>query len=84
MIAGYSGVRFAIHSDLEIDKMIEGDGRVRLENPQYGIEYKVAGNTIFVKNLLAQERSLLVKWKNEERLVKLGENETWSYTCGVN
>ena len=28
----------------------------------------VAGNTIFVKNLLAQERSLLVKWKNEERL----------------
>ena len=84
LIAGYAGVRFALQADLEIEPMLAGDGRVRLENPQYGIEYTVAGNTIFVKNLLAQERSLLVKWKNEERLVKLGENETWSYTCGVN
>ena len=81
LIAGYAGVRFALQADLEIEPMLAGDGRVRLENPQYGIEYTVAGNTIFVKNLLAQERSLRVKWKNEEQL---GENETWSYTCGVN
>ena len=55
---------------------------MRLENPQYAIEYEVGENTIFVKNLLAQERLLLVKWRGEERLVKIKENGTWSYTCG--
>lgn len=82
LIAGYAGVRFGLQADLEIEPMLAGDGRVRLENPQYAIEYEVGENTIFVKNLLAQERLLLVKWRGEERLVKIKENGTWSYTCG--
>lgn len=82
LIAGYAGVRFTLQADLEIEPMLVGDGRVRLENPQYGIEYEVTGNTIFLKNLLGKERALLVKWKNEERLVRLAENGTWSSACG--
>ena len=39
LIAGYAGVRFGLQADLEIEPMLAGDGRVRLENPQYAIEY---------------------------------------------
>lgn len=80
LIAGYTGVRFSLEADLEIEPMLCGDGRVRLENPRYGIEYELRENTISVHNLLGTERTLLIKWKKERHLVALGRNGAWSRT----
>lgn len=56
MITGYVGVKPSMEADLKLEPMLQGEGRVRLENPIWGIEYEYRKESFSIQNLLDEQR----------------------------
>lgn len=58
LITGYLGISPSMKGDLRLRPNLNAEGRVRLENPLWGIAYEYRGKTFLVHNLLNRERKI--------------------------
>lgn len=74
----YLGIKTDMDADMRIEPMLMKDGTVRLNSAAYGIQYRIKGDTLTVKNLADKEKSFVICWKQKEGRVVLKPEEEYS------
>lgn len=82
LVQGYLGIRKGMGADLRIEPMLNQDGKVILKGEAYGVSYEIKNGEFRVMNLLERERSFLLAYKGQERLITLDGGAVYSWMEG--